>query len=195
MFPAAQSKLEVMGCLETLSLEHTVFYTGYFFDYYTLELPTYMQPVAFVLDIPKNAAAIPGSGEVPVVFTHTWDVAKFVAAYAEKPRWDHEAFVIGDKLTLNELVRLAEEVKGKKFHVSYDTVEDLLDYKVTELPCYSQIYPFFPKEALMSLITGIGWLFEKGYFDLNRESTLNEEFKFIKARSTRELLVQASKSK
>ncbi|KAH7302982.1 hypothetical protein B0I35DRAFT_447459 [Stachybotrys elegans] len=195
MFPAAQQKLEVMGCLDTLSLEHTVFYTGYFFDYYTRELPTYMQPVAFVLDIPNNAAAIPGSGEVPVVFTHTWDVAKFVAAYAEKPQWDREAYVIGDKITLNELVRLAEEVKGKKFRVSYDTVEDLLDHKVTELPCYPQIYPFFPKEALMSLIAGIGWLFEKGYFDLNGERTLNEDFKSIKARSTRELLVQASKSK
>ncbi|KAH7303785.1 hypothetical protein B0I35DRAFT_364368 [Stachybotrys elegans] len=195
MFPPAQSKLEVMSCLETLSLEYTIFYTGYFFDYYTLELPTYMQPIAFMLDIPNNTAAIPGSGEVPIVFTHTWDVAKFVAAYAEKPQWDREAYVIGDKITFNELVRLAEEVKHEKFTISYDTIENLIDHKVTELPCYLRIYPFLPKEALLPLIAGIGWLFDKGYFNLKWERTLNEEFKLIKARSITELLVQASKSK
>lgn len=148
-----------------------------------------------MLDIPNNAVAIPGSVEVPIVFTHTWDVAKFVAAYVEKPQWDREAFVIGDKITLNEPLRLAEEAKGTKSSVSYDTFEDLLDHKVTELPCYPQIYPFFPKDALMSLVAGIGWLMKKGYFNLKGEKSLNEEFKSIKARFTRELLVQASKRK
>ncbi len=74
---------------------------------------SHMRPLTMVLDIANDAAAILGSGNVPVTFTHTRDVAKFVAASLDLDEWDRETFVTGEKVTLNELLRLAEEAKGK----------------------------------------------------------------------------------
>jgi hypothetical protein len=98
----------------TTNLEYTVFYNGYFTDYWGMPvLPSHMPNITMILDIPNNAAAIPGSGNVPVIFTHTRDVAKFVAASLDLDTWEPETYVMGDRLTFNELLALAEEAKGE----------------------------------------------------------------------------------
>lgn len=66
-----------------------------------------------ILDIAHNAAAIPGSGNVEGVFPHTTDVAKFVALLLDLEKWDPVSYVDGDRLTWNEFLQLAEEVKGE----------------------------------------------------------------------------------
>lgn len=107
------AKKSALSALESTSLEHTVVYNGYFLDYFgTPGLKSYMDDVAFFVDVTNNAAAIPGSGEVSVVFKHSFDVGRFVAALLEWPSWPEEAVIIGDKLTSHELVNLAEKVKG-----------------------------------------------------------------------------------
>ena len=65
------------------------------------------------IDIPGNTAAIPGDGNMPVVFTHTSDMGKFVAASLDLKGWAHVSVVIGDKVTMNEVVKMAEEAKGE----------------------------------------------------------------------------------
>lgn len=105
----AQAALE-----KTSNLEYTAFYSGFFLDYWGLPgVPSNKPPFTMVLDIANNEAVIPGSGNVPVTFTHTRDTAKFVAAILDLEKWDPETYVMGDKLTFNEALRLAEEVKGK----------------------------------------------------------------------------------
>jgi nucleoside-diphosphate-sugar epimerase len=100
--------------LEASNLEWTTVYNGYFMDYFGMpKIPSYLAPYVVLLDIPGNAAAIPGDGDKPVTFTHTSDVGKFVAASMDLEKWDHVSFIIGDKMTLNEAVKLAEEAKGK----------------------------------------------------------------------------------
>lgn len=76
-------------------------------------VPSYMPPIMMVLDISNDTAAILGSGNVPVTFTHTTDVAKFVAASLDLDKWDPETYVMGDKVTFNQLLSLAEDAKGK----------------------------------------------------------------------------------
>ena len=99
---------------KTSNLEYTAFYGGYFLDYWGLPgVPSNMPHFTMVLDIVNNAAAIPGSGNVPVIFTHTRDIARLVAASLNLEKWDPESYVMGDRLTFNEALRLAEEVKGK----------------------------------------------------------------------------------
>lgn len=94
-------------------LEWTLFYTGFFMDYFGMpSLPSYLTPLVVLIDIPGNMAAIPGDGNKPVTFTHTSDVGKFVAASVDLEEWDHVSVVIGDKMTMNEAVKLAEEAKG-----------------------------------------------------------------------------------
>lgn len=95
------------------SLEHTVIYNGYFLDYYgNGTVPSHLQIVPAVIDMTNNAAAIPGSGNTPVAFTHTLDIAKFVVALLGVESWPKESFIIGDKVTWNQFVELAESVKG-----------------------------------------------------------------------------------
>lgn len=74
---------------------------------------SYMGYQTLVLDVPNNAAAIPGTGDEPVVFTHTTDVARFVAASLALERWEPVSYVVGDRVTWNEFLHLAEEAKGR----------------------------------------------------------------------------------
>lgn len=66
-----------------------------------------------VLDIANDSAVILGSGNVPVTFTHTRDTAKFVAESLDLDKWDPETYVMGDKMTFNEALHLAEDMKSK----------------------------------------------------------------------------------
>lgn len=113
-FQIGQSKLEAVAELEKSStLEYTLFYVGYFLDFWGYpRVKSYQRQNIIAVDIEGEVAAIPGSGETPVVFSHTLDVAEFVAASLELPRWDRESYAIGDRVTWNEFVRIVEDVKG-----------------------------------------------------------------------------------
>lgn len=96
------------------NLETTYVHNGFVLDYWGVPmLATNMTPATVVLDIPNNAAAIPGSGDTPGIFTHTADLAKFVALMLDQQKWDPVTHVLGDRVTWNEFLRLAEEVRGK----------------------------------------------------------------------------------
>lgn len=100
--------------LEASSLEWTMVYNGYFMDYFGLpKLESYLAPYVMLLDIAGNAAAIAGDGKKSITFTHTSDVARFVAASLKLEKWDRASFIIGDKMTMNEAVKIAEEAKGE----------------------------------------------------------------------------------
>ncbi|PNP86570.1 hypothetical protein FNYG_00272 [Fusarium nygamai] len=192
-FPIARAKLNIIAALEvTSSLEYTAVYNGYFADYWVLpKVKSYQSPLALVVDIENNFAAIPGSGNELVTFTHTFDVARFVAALVGGPKWDKESYIIGDKVSWNQFVQYAEEAKGVKFTVKHDSIEDLKAGKITELPSHVHMYPFFPKPMLQGFFAAFGCMFVEGAFDLKPEHTLNEAFPEVKARKIRDLLFEA----
>jgi hypothetical protein len=108
-----KGKLAAVQKLQSTTLEYTLVSNGFFMDYYGLpRAKSYLQPFVFALDMAHNAAAIPGSGNTPVVFTHTFDVAKFVAALISQADWPKRSVIIGDKKTWNEALSIAEETKG-----------------------------------------------------------------------------------
>lgn len=83
-------------------------------DYFGMpNLPSYLTPFVVLIDMVENTAAIPGDGTQLVTFTHTSDVGKFVAASVDLEKWDHVSVIIGDKMTMNDAVKLAEEAKGE----------------------------------------------------------------------------------
>lgn len=95
-------------------LEYTSFYTGFFLDYWGMPaVKSYMRPAVMVLDVAHNAAAIPASGNTPLAFTHTSDVAKYVAAALTLEKWEPAYNLTADKVTWNEFLALAEDVRGK----------------------------------------------------------------------------------
>ncbi|QKD56884.2 uncharacterized protein FOBCDRAFT_241585 [Fusarium oxysporum Fo47] len=165
-FPIAQAKFNTIAALEaTSTLEYSAVLNGYFADYWVVpKVKSYQDPMPLVVDMVKNFAAIPGSGNELVTFTHTFDVARFVAALVGAPKWEKESYIIGDKVSWNQFVQYAQEAKGVKFTIKNDSVEDLKNGRVTELP---------------------------SHFDLNPERTLNEAFPEVKARKIKDLLLEA----
>jgi hypothetical protein len=193
-FPIAKFRIDFVKALEATSLEHTSVLNGYFLDYFVApKVKSYMAPAAVVLDIANNSAAIPGSGNVPVVLTHSSDVARFVVALMKQPRWEKDSYVIGDKVTWNEFLRLAEEAKGTKFTVVHDSLEKLRSGQITELPSHPALYPFFPKPMLQGFFAAFGIMFEQGEFDFCPSHSLNDEFPDIKPRTVKELVMEAWK--
>ncbi|KAJ3955755.1 hypothetical protein N0V92_007706 [Colletotrichum tropicale] len=192
------NKLKARAFLEneTKDLEYAVVHNGFFLDYWAPQAEkSNMTPFALFIDIPNDSAAIPGSGNVPSAFTHTRDVAKFVAAALDLKKWDNDLYIVGDKVTWNEFLKLAEDAKGTKFNVAYDSAEKLKAGQTTELPGQIPAYPFFPKEAYQALAGTFGWWFENGTFDIppSGKKTLNELFPEIKAWKVKEILDKAWK--
>lgn len=108
-------KLEAQRELrKTTDLETTYVVNGFFLDSWGVPaVKTRMGYSTIVLDVPHKTAAIPGTGDVPIVFTHTTDVAKFVAASLDLVKWEPVSYVIGDKVTWNEFLHFAEVANGK----------------------------------------------------------------------------------
>ncbi|KAE8321634.1 NAD(P)-binding protein [Aspergillus sergii] len=82
---------------------------------------------------------------------------------------------------------------GTKFDVTYDGVEKLKTFQVTELPSHPPVYPFFPKEQLQYVLAVFGQWTEAGAFNLPDDVTLNKQFPDIKPLSMKELLQAAWK--
>lgn len=103
-----------MSELEGTNLEWTIVCNGFFLDYWGMpKVKSYLSPMTLFIDAASKEAAIPGAGNTPIVFTYSHDVAKFTAALLTLDKWERESYVIGTKLSLNEFLQLAEEVRGK----------------------------------------------------------------------------------
>lgn len=191
-------KLQTLEELAKTDLEYTAFYVGFLTDFFgTPAHKTYMSPMVSVLDLAHDTAAIPGSGNTPVVFTHTFDMAKFVARALDLPKWDREYYIVGDKATWSELLEVAEQAKGKpitrhfpqstltylpylgkKFKVIFDSIEDLQKGIVTELPALTKALPYIPvpREALLAFSAAFGLIFEYGETNFDESTALNQKF-------------------
>lgn len=113
--PPMAPKVEASRAVrQAKDLEYTNFYTGFFLDYWGIPaVKSYMKPAVMVLDIAHNAAAIPGSGDTHLAFTHTTDVGKYVAAAMDLDKWEPGYNLSADRITWNEFLALAEGVRGK----------------------------------------------------------------------------------
>jgi hypothetical protein len=93
-FIIGRVKFEGVEVLKKTSLEHTRFYVGFFLDYWGYpHVPTHVTPLTMAVDMQNEFAALPGTGTTPISFVHTVDI-------------------LGDRLTWNDFVKTAEEVKG-----------------------------------------------------------------------------------
>ena len=127
-------KNAVWKAAEESELEITAFTCGIFMNYLAFgsstadaqkELEGIENPFAFIVDIKNGKAEIPGTGKEPVAFTRWQDVGKFVAAAVELEKWEEELSMVGDIMSYDDVVRLAEEVTGKRFEVVKRPTEDL----------------------------------------------------------------------
>ena len=71
-----------------------------------------MKLISMHIDMKDKTAVIPGTGNDVISFTYSFDVARFVEAALDLPRWEEELFCYGDRCTLNEVVKIAEDATG-----------------------------------------------------------------------------------
>lgn len=113
LHPHGYQHLASYAELDKSGLEWTAFNVGWFLEYYgMLHVKTYNPQTTFVVDMANKAAAIPGTGKDLMTFTYSLDVAKFVLEAIDLPNWDRDTIVVGEKITWEEFVKLAESARG-----------------------------------------------------------------------------------
>ncbi|KAJ3885456.1 hypothetical protein GG344DRAFT_59204 [Lentinula edodes] len=117
----------------------------------------------YVYDLSKHTADIPGDGEKQIRYTSADDVGKFVAAATQLDVWEEHFEMAGEVTTMNEILRMCEDVCGSKFDVKYNSREDVVA-RMSSAP-EKAIENFF-MENYLAIIDGDA--------DLKRPLNLNE---------------------
>ncbi|KAH7354533.1 hypothetical protein B0T11DRAFT_230117 [Plectosphaerella cucumerina] len=196
--PWARFQLASQAHLRTTSLEATEIANGYFLDFWGMPyIHTHMMSIMPAMDIASKIAALPGTGNEPVSFTYSVDVARVVARMLHQPAgtWEETTYILGDKLTWHEFLTLAEDARGSKFDVSYDSEEALTKFQLTELPNHRAAYSFFPKEHLQWLYVKLELMMAQGLLNLPSEKDITKEFPDIKLLTAKEMLDQTWRGK
>ncbi|KAI9839153.1 MAG: hypothetical protein M1819_003146 [Sarea resinae] len=175
--------------LQKTDLEWTRFYVGQIMDHLgTPHIKSHMGVYSIHFDMANRAAAIPGTGNDLLSFTYSFDVARFVEAALDMARWENEMFCYSDNGTYNDVLKLAEEARGSKFTVTYDSVEKLERGEMTELPFHPSWYPRIPKPALQRRYATFGLLTIQGLTHLPEEKSLNKVFPQIQTKTVEEMV-------
>ncbi|KAJ5747947.1 uncharacterized protein N7511_009643 [Penicillium nucicola] len=130
--PSIQWWLDAATSLKTSSLEYTRVIPGFFMDYWGMpHVQTHLHPFSFGIDISTATAAIPGDGNNVICMTYTYDMAAYLVKALDLKEWPEFSIIVGDKITYNQVLSMAEEFTGKKFSVTYDNVDKIKSGDVT----------------------------------------------------------------
>ncbi|KAL6792344.1 hypothetical protein GGI42DRAFT_178261 [Trichoderma sp. SZMC 28013] len=185
------------NALRSTMLEWTRFSVGLFLDYYGMPaIKTHLPPMSFAVDMNSKKAALPGTGNEPFAFIYSYDVAKFVSAFLDAPKWEEITYIYGEKTTWNEFIKVASEVTGSEFEVSYDPIEKLAKGEVTELPSHKEELAKspFPEPLARQLLAVLGYWVVGGQFDIPVDKALNKSFPSIKPMGVRDMLLAKQSS-
>ncbi|KAJ3930259.1 MAG: hypothetical protein NXY57DRAFT_962854 [Lentinula lateritia] len=164
-----QMKLPIIHSLRqvkqerTDSFEYSLFSCGVFMNYlgYGNTKPEghkahgHMPHFPYIFDLSKHSADIPGDGEKQIVYTRAEDVGKFVAAATQLEAWEEYSEMAGDVLTMNEVLRLCEDVCGTgKFNVKYNSREDIAARLSPSPETTEKIMENFFAEFLLAIMDG-----------------------------------------
>ncbi|KAI1359371.1 hypothetical protein F5Y08DRAFT_332369 [Xylaria arbuscula] len=184
-------KFKAADRLETAGLEYTRLSNGMFMDYwFASRIPSAFQVNASNwIDLDNYYAMIPGDGRTPFVLTHSRDVARFVVAVLGLPSWEKRYYLTGDRLTMNDFVRIAEEASGHSFDKHSDGVDELLSGRCTLVPAARKMTESMPDPALLvGMVAGAGAMVAQGGLDLPDEPSLNKLFPSLKTLTVQEAL-------
>ncbi|KAM0548764.1 hypothetical protein ACHAPJ_009760 [Fusarium lateritium] len=117
---AATEKLRESG------LQWSRFANGFFMDYYGRpHVKTHLPDAKWIVDVEGCSAVVPGTGEELITFTYTYDVARAIVLLLDLPEWPEYCFIGGDDITANQMIKIAEHARGKKFEVKYEPLEEV----------------------------------------------------------------------
>ena len=107
-------KAKIVEAVRASGLEYTLFECGFFMNYLAsgTDGMGYFPVNRFVVDVEKCTALVPGDGASNVITTRVEDIATFVAALLDLPKWPEFSRVAGGRTNWNDLVSLAEGIRG-----------------------------------------------------------------------------------
>ncbi|KAG9508150.1 hypothetical protein J7337_001713 [Fusarium musae] len=179
--PSYQWKLKAVEVLEKTNLEFSLVSIGLFLDYWAApRIPTYIRAANIIIDPENNAAVIPGDGNTPVVFTHSTDAAKYTVALLNITNWKRRYAIVTNRMTLNEAVKLAEEVKGAKFDVKYFSVEQMRNGENDLTPSMKKALPEEMHGGMKAILALSGIGMATGSNDIQEIDDLVAKFPDIK---------------
>ncbi|KAJ3979676.1 hypothetical protein F5890DRAFT_1545627 [Lentinula detonsa] len=160
-----QNKLPIIQSLRQVkqerpdSFEFSLFECGVFMNYlgYGNTRPEghkahgHLAHFPYIFDLSKRSADIPGDGEKEIWYTRAEDVGKFVAEATQLETWEEYNNMAGEILTMNEVVRLCEDVCGTEFNVKYNSREELAA-RISPAPEKARANFFV--ESLIAIIDG-----------------------------------------
>lgn len=84
-------------------------------DYWGMPLArTNLEPYTFGINLSHRIAVIPGDGNDVICMTYTYDMAKYVVNLLDLDEWPEFSVFVGDQVTYNQLLEMAEEIRGKR---------------------------------------------------------------------------------
>ncbi|OGM51146.1 nmrA-like family protein [Aspergillus bombycis] len=173
--PSIKYWLAAAELLKTTTLKFTRVIPGFFMDYWGMPVVhTNLQPFTFGIDIASCQAAIPGDGNDVICMTYTYDMAVFIVRLLDAEDWPEFSVIVGSQTTYNQLLQLAEELRGKKFQVVYDSADRIKEGDVTIPPMPADTG--YSAEELKETTALVSRLTIAGVFDLPRENRLNARF-------------------
>lgn len=111
--PSIKYWLAAAELLKSTTLQFTRVIPGFFMDYWGMPaVRTNLQPFTFGIDISSCQAAIPGDGNDVICMTYTYDMAAFIVRLLDEEDWPEFSVIVGSQTTYNQLLQLAEELRG-----------------------------------------------------------------------------------
>ncbi|GFF79742.1 isoflavone reductase homolog P3 [Aspergillus udagawae] len=188
--PSIQHWLDAAELLQKSHLQYTRVIPGFFMDYWGMPVVrTNLTPCTFGINIQHCQAAIPGDGNDVMCMTYTYDMAAFLLRLLDVEDWPEFSIVVGDEVTYNQLLEMAEEIRGQKFQVTYDSEESIKDGRVT-LPPMPEGNPYSP-EDLQEMTALVSRLTIAGVFKLPDQNRLNDRFPDLQPVKMRQFLQDA----
>ncbi|CAG8948001.1 unnamed protein product [Penicillium salamii] len=187
--PSIQWWLDAAERLKTSSLQYTRVIPGFFMDYWGMpKVKTHLQPFTFGIDIASGTAAIPGDGNNVICMTYTYDLATYLVKALDLDEWPEFSIFVGDEVTYNQILGMAEEFTGKKFKVTYDSLEQIQAGDVT-VPTQPEGVDS-SSDDLKEITALVSRLTVNNVFDLPKDR-LSDQFSEVKPLTVREFLHNA----
>ncbi|CAF5002203.1 unnamed protein product [Rotaria sp. Silwood1] len=172
-------KMPVRNKVKASGIEFTVFMPGLFMNYFASPQRSSSSLSRHIvgIDFNKCEATIVGTGDELFCTTEADDIGKFVAAALDLDKWDEKMGMVGSRTTWNQMIKLGEQIRGKKFNVTRIPIDDAL--RQCDLMSNDKMMKFV-QEVFIAIAKG----------ESNFEAKLNEKFPEIRPITIDEFLTK-----
>jgi len=170
-------RIKVADALKKSGLEYTFILNGAFTE-------IQFTPFAKIFDFNQSTFSYWGDGEMPCDMTTIDDTAKYVAeAVADPAMANYTLKVVGDVLSIKELLATYEDVTGNKLQEKrLGSVEELRSWIAKTIPNASSPYEYLPEQYHLAMVSGKGKL----------DEIHNDRYPHIKPTTVAQYLQQAN---